>query len=59
MSKSWLSKLFLGLWEREKQVKQRHGKQAFLQKKGRAVPEERRAWAAVVTLEDMLTTNLG
>lgn len=58
MSKSWLSRLFLGLWERE-QVEQRHGEKAFLQKKGRAIPEERRAWVAVVTLEEMLTTNLG
>ena len=58
MSKSWLSKLFLALWEREKLVEQRHGKKPFLQK-GRAIPEERRAWAAVVTLEEMLTTNLG
>ena len=38
--------MFLGLWEREKQVEKRHGKKAFLQKKGRAIPEERRAWAA-------------
>ena len=41
------------------QVEQRHGEKAFLQKKGRAKPEERRAWATVVTLEEMLTTNLG